>query len=364
MVINILIAIILFGVIIAVHEFGHFIVAKLSDIKVNKFAIGMGPKIFKFTKGETEYSLRLLPIGGFCAMEGEDTGSEDNRAFFKKPIKNRFAVLVAGATMNLILGLIIVIISTSITENMGSNIISDFRENAKSQQTGLQKGDEIISINGMRILTENDIAYKLQNTDDKTYDVVVKRNGEKINLNDVEFYYSFYYYIDEEKNSYVTFKDKSEYNGDKELSLAEYKIDFTINITEKSFLSVMNYSVRDSLSKGRMIWISLIDLIRGKYGINDLSGPVGIVGVIGETAAIGMDQLLSLMAFISINVGIFNLLPLPALDGGKVVFLLIEFIRGKRIPPEKEGIVHFIGLALLMLLMVVISFNDIQKLIS
>ena len=191
--IKILIAILVFGIIIAVHEFGHYIVAKLSDIKVNKFAIGMGPAIFKFKKGETEYSLRLLPFGGFCEMEGEDQTSDNKRAFNNKPIINRIAVIAAGAIMNLILGFILIVISTSISsDRITTTIITKFDKNASSVESGLQVGDEITKINGMTAFTDMDVAYKITTTKDDTFRLEVKRDGEKVVLDDVKIYSYFY----------------------------------------------------------------------------------------------------------------------------------------------------------------------------
>ena len=363
MVIKILTAIIIFGVLVAIHEFGHFSVAKLCGIKVNEFAIGMGPKIFSFKKGETLYSLRLLPVGGFCAMEGEDEASDNERAFVNKSVPKRMAVIVAGAFMNIILGFVLVIVTTCMQEKIPQVKIADFRNGASSQECGLEKDDQILKINGMRILTDSDISYKLSNTKDDNFTVVVKRNGEKITLENVKFYYKYTYYADEESGSYVRVDNPDEYTGTQELKTAESRFDFYVSSESKNVLSVAGYSVKETLSIGRLIWISLIDLASGKYGISDMSGPVGLATAIGQATSLGMDYLLNLVTFITINLGIFNLLPFPALDGGRFVFLVVEAIRRKPIPPEKEGMVHFIGLALFMLLTVVVTFSDIKKLL-
>lgn len=362
--INILIALVVFGLLVAIHEFGHFAVAKLSGIRVNKFAIGMGPKLLKFTKGETEYSLRLFPIGGFCAMEGEDGQSDDERAFHKKPVLSRIAVVAAGAIMNIILGFIIAIVITCIMEKIPTNTVAKFDENAMSEQCGLQVGDQILKMNGTVIFTSQDIMYELSQTKDGIFDVVVKRDGKKVDLGKVTFYDSYYYYVDKENNQYVKFETKEEYTGDEELKLAEDRFDFYVSsYKSKNVGNVLSYSARYTVTLARLIWKSLIDLITRQYGLNDLSGPVGIVSAIGEVRTYGFESLLQLVALISINLGIFNLLPLPALDGGRLVFLIIEGIRRKPVPPEKEGMVHFVGMALLMLLMVVITISDIRKLI-
>ena len=343
---SIVIAILVFGFIIAIHELGHFAVAKACHIRVNKFAIGMGPAILKKQWGETEYSLRLFPIGGFCSMEGEDTESADDRAFCKKKVLPRIAVVVAGAIMNLFLGLILVIITTCMSDAITSTTVSSFRKGTEgnavstSDTCGLQVGDRFVEINGMHVFTASDISYKLGYTDADEFDLVVERDGQKVTLENVKFY-------------------NTETTG---------RLDFTVYAQEKTIPSVLSYSVRETISVGRMIWIGLFDLITGKYGMHDLSGPVGIVGAIGDAASYGetfvehLTSLLSLMTMLTINVGIFNLLPLPALDGGRLLFLLIEGVRRKPVKPEHEGMVHLVGMALLLLLMLVVTFNDITKL--
>ena len=366
---NIIIALVMFGILVAIHEFGHFAVAKLSGIKVNKFAIGMGPVIFKFTKGETEYSLRLFPVGGYCAMEGEDESSDDSRAFRNKPVKNRIGVVIAGPVMNLILGFVLSFVTVGFfSDIIKTNTVREFYPNAMSEQTGLMAGDEIISMDGTRIFTTSDISYKFTNSKDGVFDLVVKRDGKKIKLNDVKFYREYYYYIEGPTDEipyehYVTFDTREEYTGDEKLEVAETNVDFKVFKEEKkTFINMVSYAVRDSLSTARLIWMSFIDLIRGKYGLNDLSGPVGIVTAIGTVRTYGMESLMNLIVLITINLGIFNLLPLPALDGGRLVFLIIEGIRKKPVPPEKEGMVHLIGMACFIILMGVITVSDILKL--
>lgn len=406
--IKILIAILVFGIIIAVHEFGHYIVAKLSDIKVNKFAIGMGPAIFKFKKGETEYSLRLLPFGGFCEMEGEDQTSDNKRAFNNKPIINRIAVIAAGAIMNLILGFILIVISTSISgDRITTTIITKFDKNASSVESGLQVGDEITKINGMTAFTDMDVAYKITTTKDDTFRLEVKRDGEKVVLDDVKIYSYFYvrnidkskadefspyysydedtkeytkvndlgelekaYYYDSDVKEYVSavfFEDKDDAHT--ELQKAESIVDFSVDSEDKNVGTVISYSFRKTLTIGQMVWSSLVDLVSGKYGMKDVSGPVGIVSVIGKSIDSGVQfkenflMIMNIAIFITINLGMFNLFPLPALDGGRLFFLIIEAIRRKPIDPEKEGMVHFVGLVIAMLLMLALTFNDILNII-
>lgn len=345
-VLSILFAVLIFELIIVIHEFGHFIMAKKNGVKVNEFAIGMGPAIFKKQKGETLYALRIFPIGGFCAMEGEDSESSDGRAFCNKSPLRKIVIVIAGIVMNLLLGFVLLLINISISGDITSTTIAKFYDNASSQATGLKEGDKIISVNGMRIFTANDISYQFQNDKDGVFDMVVKRGGEKIELENVTF---------------VT------ENG-------RLHIDFMVKAVKRTPVSVLSETARSTVTYSRLIYISLFDMIRGKYSLNDLSGPVGIVEQIDDvidsqtTSETGIDwyalaqDMLLMGGFISINIGLFNLLPLPALDGGRLIFLLVELVRRKPVNPKYEGMVHFVGLALLMLLMVVVTVSDVTKL--
>ncbi|MBR6337913.1 MAG: site-2 protease family protein [Ruminococcus sp.] len=342
---SVIIAILIFSIIIAIHEFGHFIVAKLCGVKVNEFSIGMGPCLLKKKKGDTQYSLRALPIGGYCAMEGEDSKSEDGNAFCNKSVPRRVAIVVAGAIMNLILGFILLIISTIVNSPITTTQVSWFEDTASSHASGLEIGDKIIECNGMRIFTDMDLSYQFQSDEDGKFDMVVIRDGEKKTLEDVTF-------------------DKNE---------GVLHIDFKVSPQKANPLSVISYAGRSTLSYGRLIYISLGDLISGTYHLNDLSGPVGIVNTISDViedeakeesidwAALWI-KMLSMAAFITINVGLFNLLPLPALDGGRLMFLIYEAVTRHPVKPEHEGMVHLIGIILLMLLMLIVTFNDIKKL--
>lgn len=337
--IKILIAILAFGLIIAVHELGHFFVARLCGIKVTEFALGMGPDIFKKQGKETLYSLRILPIGGFCSLLGSDEASDDEDAFCKKPIYKRAATLVAGAVMNLLLGFILVLITVVASKNFASTTIASFSENALSASTGLQLEDKLVSINGKHIFTMTDFLYELRNDEDGRVAIEVVRDGKKTMLDDVCF--ELVRQEDAQKPTLI--------------------LDLKVYGSRVNLLNVLPQSFKSTLSTVRLIWMSLIDIVTGKYGLNDMSGPVGIVTAIGEASKYGLSNVISLVSMLTLNVGIFNLLPLPALDGGRIIFLIIEAIRRKPIKPEHEGLVHFIGLAALLLLMVVITFNDIKN---
>lgn len=332
---TILVAILFFGVIVMFHELGHFTFAKLFKVKVNEFAIGMGPKLFGKKKGDTQYSVRLFPIGGFVSMEGEDEDSEDERAFNKKPCWQRIVIVVAGALVNILLGLILVAVTLTISDGYaGTNYIHSF--NVDSQQVaeynGLKSQDKVLKIDGRNVLYYTDVAYLLSRTDGKA-DMTVERDGEKLELTDVELAPSQVVILGIDKTVGTVFKD----------------------------------TFKQSASICRMVWLSLFDLITGKYSVKDVSGPVGVVDFVSDAAQESVKTsdytgLLIMMALITINIGIFNLLPVPALDGGRLLFLFIELIRRKPINQKYEAWVHGIGMVLLLLFMVAITFKDIYTL--
>lgn len=369
---QIVIAILVFCVIIIIHELGHFFAAKACGIYVREFALGMGPVIFRKKGKETEYVIRLLPIGGSCSMEGEGDFDESrqyvedllpgniypddekkpaprsSRAFNAKPVWQRIIVILAGPVMNLVLGFFVVLTSLCCADVMGSTVISTFRDQSVSSSR-LKVDDEIISIDGTHIFCVSDIVYKLQSSDrlnsegNLVFDITVKRGGEKLLLEDVEFMTN----TGENGNSIY--------------------FDFLVYRQEKNFGTVITESFRESCSTARLIIMTLVDMLRGKYGLNDFSGPVGTISAIGEVAAspdYSLSDFLNVVSLITINVGIFNLIPIPALDGCRILFLLIEAIRRKPVKPQVEGMVHFAGFALLMLFMLVVTFNDIVRLVA
>ncbi|HOO25077.1 MAG TPA: M50 family metallopeptidase [Clostridiales bacterium] len=341
----ILFAVVFFGLIIAVHELGHFLFAKLFKVRVNKFALGMGPAFLKFGKGETEYSLRILPIGGYCAMEGEDEESEDERSFSKKPVWQRFIIVAAGAIFNLILGLIIISVMLSQVELIGTNTVKTFTEDSVTQAAGFQEGDKIVKINGRRVFSDFDISFLIARSKGNKFDFTMKRQGKFVELNGVEM-------------------------KTKEVNGHEFVVyDFIIKGLKPSVLNVPKYAFLQTVSVARVVWVSLLDLVTGRFGFKDISGPIGVVGVVaqvaGESSEGGVDLMpvLNLLSLISINIGLFNLLPVPALDGGRLFFMLIEIIRRKPVPQKYERWVHATGLLILLAFMAVISAADIVKLI-
>lgn len=340
-VISIISAVLIFCVIVVVHEFGHFIVARKCGIDVQEFAIGMGPVIFKKQGKHTLFTLRLLPLGGFCSM-GEDEESDNENSFRNKSVWRRIAVIAAGAIMNLILGFILSIIIFLVAGKVTTTVIAEIVPGSGCENAGMAVGDRITKVNGLHIFTANDIIYELRNDEDGVLDFVVDRDGEKLTFNGVKFGLT----VDEE-------------TGERVLNY-----DFKVYMKNMTAAELLPAAANKFMYYSRLILMSLRDLISGKYGLNNLQGPVGIVTVISESAReTGFDigYLLDIAMLISVNVGIFNLLPLPALDGGRLVFLIIEAIRRKPIKAETEGMVHFAGFALLMLLMIIVTFNDVKN---
>lgn len=321
-----------------VHEAGHFTFAKLFGVKVNEFSIGMGPKLLSRKKGETQYSWRLLPIGGYVSMEGEDSDSEDERAFGKKPCWQRIVIVAAGALVNIMIGLILVAISLGVSDSLsGTNYVNSFY-NAEGKQVaemnGLKAQDKILKIDGKNVYYYTDVYYLASRDEGSTSDVTILRDGRKTELKGIEF----------PSDSLV------------------------ITGVDKTPLTVFKDTFKESVSICRMVWLSLFDLVTGKYSVKDVSGPVGVVDVVSKTAETSVKEsdpssLLTMLALITINIGLFNLLPIPALDGGRLFFLLVELIRRKPINQKYESLVHGIGMALLLLFMAAITFKDIYTLI-
>ncbi|MBO6229856.1 MAG: site-2 protease family protein [Ruminiclostridium sp.] len=352
-ILNVLITILVFFGIILIHEMGHFLTARAFGMKIYEFSIGMGPRLFSKRTKTTTWSFKLLPIGGAVQL-GEDFESDDPDDFRNKPVWQRMIVIVAGAVMNLILGFAVCIVSICTDDAIATTRLSEFYDTAVSTEV-LMPDDEITEINGMPIWTTMDISYCLQNKAAKFdeeqgvayFDMKVKRGGETVALT-------------------VPFKAVAS-DGRTGYSVV---IDFKVWAEHKDPLTVTAAAARMFMTESRLIWISFADLITGTYGLNDLSGPVGVVTTMASALEqsrlniMSLSSFLTLVALITINLGIFNLLPIPALDGARFLFLVIEAIRRKPIAAEKEGWVHFIGFAALMLLMLIVTFNDIVKLIA
>ena len=455
----IIIGVLLFEFIIFAHEFGHFITAKKSGVQVNEFALGMGPKLFGFKKGETQYSLRLFPVGGYCAMEGEDQESDNPRAFTNAKVWKRMIIIVAGAFMNFVVGILLMFIVLVQQPYFESTIISSFSPNAFTASSGLQTGDKIVGINGYSIWNTKDLQFAIQtlqcsdvdpdslavykedcanlpvktfielvNNEEKYYgkkltdeeynelynildenaaaiqaaaakeeaydaakksidalyafkdlakteeytypeiekrderirytaDVEVERDGEKITLEGVQFY-----------TEYKTEEAAKEKNTKETV----VRYDFSVEPLEKNFGTVIGQTFSQTASLAKTVWQSLIMLVQGKFSFTDLSGPVGITRAVSMVASEGLkinfmsavNNIIFIMALITVNLGVVNLLPFPALDGGRFVMLLIEAIIRRPLPRKFEYIVNGVGLALLLLFIAVISVKDIWQLIT
>lgn len=351
--IYIIIAIVIFGLLIAIHELGHFLVAKACGVKVLEFSIGMGPQLWHKEGKETQYSLRLFPIGGFCAMEGEDGESDDPRAFGNAAGWKKFLVLIAGSASNFIAGMLLILCLFAASTGYVSTTLSGFVDGFPCQgETMLQAGDEIVSIDGSAVLLYSDISTLLNRGNGKTHDIVVRRDGEKITLNDLPLTPREY-----------------EVEGKKVTMYGLY-----FQSKEATFGSKLRLGLANSVDFVRMIWWSLEDLFTGAVGFSALSGPIGIVDAMGQMAESAdgvrqaVDNLLYFAAFLAINLAFMNLLPLPALDGGRVFFLILNglavLLFRRRIPAKYEGYVHFGGLVLLLGLMVVVAVQDVYRIIG
>lgn len=336
-VLTIISAVLVFGIMIFIHELGHFLLAKLSKVKVLEFCIGFGPKLVSWGK-DTRYGICALPFGGYVRMEGEEEEKDSEGSFTKAPILNRILILLAGAFMNLLLGFIVCTVLVSTSDSIVSKQIARFEEGALTHQSGLQENDILYSINGRRLIVADDLLYEMVRSENAVADIVVIRDGQKVTLPEVRF-------------STMTYPDGS----------MGVKPDFTVYGLEKTFGNVLAESGREWLSQSRLIVLSLTDLVTGRVAVSKLSGPVGIVSAISQAVGISFTALLNLMAMLTINLGIFNLLPIPGLDGGKMLFLVYEAVTGKKPNQKIETGITLVFLALLVGLMLFATFNDISR---
>lgn len=351
----IILGIFMFGLLIAVHEFGHFITAKLCGVRVNEFAIGMGPKLVSKQGKETLYTLRLFPIGGFCAMEGEDEDTEDARSFQKAAGWKKLLILLAGAFMNFLTGLLILFALFAPVDSFQADVVGGFEPWSALPAQGLEVGDRFLKIDGHRMLSTGDAKIFLDRAGEKA-DIEVLRNGQRVLLEDVDM----------TRQTVETQSGTYQLLG---LTIGVEPVTATFGVRVKEVF-------KQSLSYVRLVWVSLGDLFTGAVGLRDLSGPVGIVSLIGEVGAqaqepdvgmaVALESVVSLMAFIAINLAVMNLLPIPALDGGRIFFLFINKIytlfTKKKLNPKYEGMINAVGLVLLLGLMAVVAISDVFKL--
>ena len=368
-------AVLIFGAVIAIHEFGHFSAAKLSGIQVNEYSIGMGPALFKKIVGSTQYTLRLLPIGGYVAMEGE--GSPESNAaqrerdaaggageaeeedgleswnpippeqrtgipFPEAAIWKRAIVMAAGPLMNFVLGFAVLLGLIALrSDPIASRVIYSIADGALCGQTGLQAGDEIVAVNGRRCFIANDILYELVRTQNTRADFTVRRDGRLVQLPGVQF---------------DTYTDES---GNTRMNIG-----FTVYALEKTPANVLKETFNSELYYSRIIFTSLVDLLRGRESINNLSGPVGIVLAISQAASYGLTDVLELLVLITVNLGVFNLLPVPALDGGRLVFLAVEAVIRRPVSERVQESLTLATFILLFGLMIFATYNDVLRLIT
>ena len=354
----VLLGIFMFGILILIHELGHFAFAKLFKVGITEFAIGMGPKIFsKKGKDGVDYSLRLIPMGGFVSMVGEDEEVDEDladKALNKKPVWQRIIIVAAGAVTNILFGIILMGVIVAFSKSdiysttvEGFNVYYSDTNEVRVEDTWyrrgtdeilLQKGDKILKIGDRRINVRDDFIYEVMFLGNESVDVTVLRDEKKTLVEDVAF--------------------ESRVEGGITLGIAGF---IRTTRLEKTFPEVIKQAFCRSVASAGMIWDSLLNTVKGEYGTESLSGPVGIIEQVEETAKYGWDSLLLMVVIITLNLGIMNLLPLPALDGGRLFFMLIELIRGKPVNPKYEGYVHAIGIVLLMGLMLFVTYNDIVR---
>ncbi len=350
----IIVGVLLFGLLIAVHEGGHFLTAKLLGVQVNEFAIGMGPAILSFQKGETKYSLRVFPVGGYCAMEGEDEDTKNPRSFYCKAPWRKVIILAAGSVMNFIAGFVLVAILFVSAGSYTVPVIRDFMEGFPcAGPAGLLPGDRILSVNGHAVPIYSDLSTQLNAAAGAgSMDLVVERNGEKVVLDDLPL-------------------TPREYTVDGQ-QVKMYGIYF--NVEKVTIPGLIKQSWHTCWYFGKAVWSGLVMLFTGQVGLHDMSGPVGIVSYLGQAGsqgndlAAGMQNVCYIIALIAVNLAIMNLLPIPALDGGRIFLLLVGelwfLFSGKKLPAKYEAWIHGMGFTLLILLMVVVTFSDIWKLVT
>ncbi len=342
MILTIIGAILIFSLIIFVHELGHFLTAKLFKVNVLEFSMGMGPAIFKKQGKNTLYSIRAIPMGGFCQMEGEDEDLNTEGSFSSKKPLPKIIILAAGAFMNVLLGFIIVVslVATSAFQNgaLPSTIVASVNPDASAAEF-LQAGDKIIEVNGSHINIKRDISFALSNAADE-HTIAFERNGERHTKTFTPMT--------------ITYDDGTEGKI----------IGFNIAPADITLLGILREGFFQTIWMVKLIFVSLGMLLGGQVGISDMSGPVGVVSAMNSVAQTGLLNFLFFAAFLTVNIGVMNLLPLPALDGGRIIFSLFELIFRKPVPPEKEGVVHAIGFFLLIALMIFVTWNDIMRLLG
>lgn len=343
---TVVIALLVFGFLIFIHEFGHYIFARIFKVKINEFSIGMGPKLVWYDSKKTgiRYAISMLPIGGYVAMAGEDDESDDPDSFDKKPAWQRFIITFAGAAVNLIAGFIATAILVTMSP-IGNTTVAKFVEGEEygfeisSEESGLMVGDRIIAVDGKKVSIPDELSYDIMRRGTHPLDITVIRDGVEMTIPDVVFPG-----MTEEGQSFGV-------------------MDFQVYRIDKSVGNVLSHSFQKSFLTVRMCWESIYDLFTGRYTFAAVSGPVGISSAIGDAAKMGFTSLLSIVALISINLGFMNLLPIPALDGGRLITIFVEMITKRKLPKKVEGMINTVGLMALLLLSFVILIKDVIQII-
>ena len=356
-VIYILLTLLIFSVLVVVHEAGHFAVAKLNGIYVEEFSVGMGPLIFSKTIGDTMYSIRALPLGGFCRMMGEDEDSSDSRSFKNKSVLARIAVVFTGPLMNFIFAFIAVFIVAATAQSVIEPIVGEVIKDSNAINQGLEEGDRIVKVNNQSINTYQDLYFALYDAGGSDLDVVVERDGQKVSLTITPVY-------NEEQQEYII-----GFRPEVKTGLFADKVEGYDSVT---FIDTVKESVYTLVYYVKSVVVGFVRLFTLRLSPEEVAGPIGIVQVVGDTVETGMSysiwsvvkSLLTLSALLSVNLGVINLFPIPAMDGGRLVFLFIEGLRDKPFDREKEGMVHFIGFVLLILFMFLVASNDVFRIFS
>lgn len=354
-IINILLTLLIFSILVLVHEAGHFAVAKMCGICVEEFSVGMGPLIFSKTVGETMYSVRAIPMGGFCRMLGEDEDNGDSRAFNNKSVPARMAVIFTGPLMNFVFAFVAVFIVCITSASIAKPVVTEVIENSNAAKQGLETGDKIVKINNSSIFTYEDLYLALDGTNGENLSVVVKRNGEKVNLDITPM-------RDSENTRWII--------GFRPLIETGYFAKTEDGYSRATILDTVHESFFTMLFYVKSVIVGFVRLFTLKLSADEVTGPIGIVQVVGQTVSSEMKNsfgavirsLLTLSALLSANLGAINLFPIPAMDGGRLVFLIAEGLRGKPFDRDKEGLVHFIGFILLIVFMLLVASNDVFRL--
>ena len=354
-ILTVILSLLVFEFLIFIHEFGHYITARIFKVTITEFSLGFGPELVSYESKKTgiKYKLAMFPLGGFVAMVGEDEDSDDPNAFNKKPAWQRFIITAAGATVNILAGFLAMIIivscikigNTTYGAPMDDALLHDLgyeevNDEYRSHQSDLQMGDKIVRVNGKKVRIYDELSYQIMRYGNEEIDLTVIRNGEQIVIEDVRF---------------PTVEQQGQTFG-----IIDFKI---TGYVEKGFFKVFSLSARKAALVMRMCWESIIDLITGRYTVEAVSGPVGISAAIGDAASAGFLSLLNITVLISMNLGFMNLVPFPALDGGRLVTIFIEMVTRKKLPAKIEGMINSVGLIILFILMILILFKDVIALI-